>query len=152
MVLLFAAATVTHLGGLQHLALQFHVWIVRSLRFWPLGSHAGFCFSSMPEVMLGSLLPCPVHKTTIQGSCVFQRRTNPMSWGNATLQYKCYCINQLSWISALWDPALCLCSIGKFPMMWVSGGCKQPSGSLHCQDKGSKNPIELGCAWSVLQS
>lgn len=156
MVLLFAAATMTHLGALQHLALQIPLWIVKSLEFWQLGFHAGFCFSSRPEVMFAILLPCSVQKATNQGSCVFQRRTNPMSPGNVTLRSECYCINQLTWISALWHPALCLCSIRKFPMLWVSGGCKwlssyQWQSHLHCQDKVSKNPLELGCAWSVLQ-
>lgn len=76
--------------------------------------------------MLCGLLPCPVQRAAVQGSST-QGGTNPMAQGNATLQYKSYCTNQLTRIPALWGSVLCLCSAGTYPMMRVSGGCKWPS-------------------------
>lgn len=122
-VLLSAATIMTHLGALQPWALRCHVWLIRNLGFGNLGLLLGFVF----QVMLGSLLLCLVQNAAIQGSSVFQRGAKTVIWRNAILQCKCCHRDQFTWISTLWGPVLYLCSIGKFPIMGVSGGCKRPN-------------------------
>lgn len=52
----------------------------------------------------------------------------------------------------LWDSILCLYNTEECPWSWVAGGCRCPSGSLHCQGEVREVSSELGCAWSALQS
>lgn len=143
-MLLFATTIMIHLGALQPQALSFHVWIIRNLGFGNLG-----LLGLVVQVMLGSLFVCLVQIAAIQGSNVFQRGAKTVIWKNATLQCKCYCINQFTWISILW-------ALGNFLWWecWVaaSGQIVINESHLHCHDKVGKSHAELGCACSVLQS
>lgn len=110
-MLVFAVATMTHIGALQHLALHFPVWNVRSLGIWPLGSQSFVFRAGLKWCLVVYWLA--LFKTSDLKQLFPPEKNQPNVTGDAAMK-KCY----------LWDSTLCIV-LRNFP----GGECQVAAGA-----------------------